>query len=148
MISVTPYTTQYIIFFLLVMYQFLFLYGVMIKQFKYISSRSSVWIFCAQLHVDFLFLHKHRRVCTRLLTSFSTCFGRGGGWLDMGGSFLSSVLYSQYQRWGREVCSDGHGGGESGCYRRAWSFSIPLCCIMRQLGEKCSLTLVDPKQDG
>jgi hypothetical protein len=31
---------------------------------------------------------------------------------DMVKQYLSMVLYSQYQWWGGEVCSHGHGGGE------------------------------------
>jgi hypothetical protein len=41
----------------------------------------------------------------------------GGSTEDMVEQYLFSVLHGQYQWWGGEVCSNGHGGGERERYR-------------------------------
>jgi hypothetical protein len=98
-----------------------------------INSRLSVCgllglrIICARLHAG-LFLHTHRHVWTRLVTSFCAHFGEeevvlGGSTQDMVKQYLFSVPYGQYRSWNGEVCSNSHGGGERGYYRCAWSFS-------------------------
>jgi hypothetical protein len=53
-------------------------------------------------------------------------------------TFLS-ILHGHYQQWGGKVRSSGHGGGEGMLQVRLVSFkSIPLLCIVRQLGENDS----------